>query len=67
MGGTVTGEEASALFQLRYRWQGSYFITLSEGTWSARRLDDPAVVLTAGTAQELRRLMQEDDARRRGT
>jgi hypothetical protein len=64
MGGTVTGEEASALFQLRYRWQGSYFITFSESTWSARRLDDPAMVLTAGTAQELRRLMQEDDARR---
>jgi hypothetical protein len=66
MGGTVTGEEASALFQLRYQWQGSYFITLSESTWSAQRLDDPAVVLTAGTAPELRRLMQEDDARRRG-
>lgn len=67
MGGTVTGEEASALFQLRYQWQGSYVITLSESTWSAQRLDDPAVVLTAGTAPELRRLMQEDDAKRRGT
>jgi hypothetical protein len=65
MDGTVTGEEASALFQLRYQWQGSYFITLSERTWRAQRLDDPAVVLTAGTAPELRRLMQEDDARRR--
>jgi hypothetical protein len=65
MGGTVTGEEASALFQLRYQWQDSYFITLSESTWSAQRLDDPATVLTAGTGPELRRLVQDDDRRRR--
>ena len=61
----MTGEEASALFQLRYQWQSSYFITLSESTWNARRLDDPATVLTAGTPPELRRLVQDDDARRR--
>jgi hypothetical protein len=62
----VTSEEASALFQLRYQWQGAYLITLSGGIWSAQRLDDPAPSLTAGTAQELRTLMQEDDAGRHG-
>ncbi len=60
----MTSEEASAVFQLRYRWQGAYLITLSRRIWSAQRLDDPATVLTAGTAPELRRLMEEDDAGR---
>jgi hypothetical protein len=60
----MTSEEASALFQLRYQWQEAYRITLSRGIWSAQRLDDPATVLTAGTAPELRGLIQEDDAGR---
>jgi hypothetical protein len=64
MGGTMTSEEASALFQLRYQWQDTYLITLSGGIWSAQRLDDPATVLAAGTGPELRRLIQEDDAGR---
>ncbi len=35
----VTGEEATALFQLRCQWQG-YVIALRDGVWSASRNDD---------------------------
>jgi hypothetical protein len=60
----VTSEEATALFQLRCRWQGTYTIALREGVWSAWRLDDPATILTADTAPALRELLRDDYAAR---
>ncbi len=54
----VTGEDATALFQLRCQWQGAYVIGLCDGVWSASRNNDPTVVLTADTAPELRELLQ---------
>jgi hypothetical protein len=58
----VTGEEATALFQLRCQWQGSYVIALRDGVWSASRYDDPTTILTADTAPELCELMQDGAA-----
>jgi hypothetical protein len=56
----MTGEEATALFELRCLWQQAYAITLSEGVWTARRQDNPAQVLTASTATELRWQIRND-------
>ena len=58
----MTSEEATALFRLRYQWQDTYAIALRDGVWTASRCDDPTTVLTADTAPELRRLMQDDYA-----
>jgi hypothetical protein len=60
--GQLTSEDATALFQLRCRWQDIYTVALRDGTWSAWRLDNPASILTADTAPELRELLREDNA-----
>jgi hypothetical protein len=58
----ATSDEATALFRLRCQWQHSYLITLRDGVWSASRYEDPATILTADTAPELRQIMQDDAA-----
>jgi hypothetical protein len=58
--GPVTSEEATALFHLRCLWQNSYMITFSDGAWTARRHYNPAKVLTAGNAPDLRWAIRTD-------
>jgi len=56
----VTGEEATDLLHLRGLWQQAYAITVTGSTWTARRHDDPARVLTADTAAGLRWQIRTD-------
>jgi hypothetical protein len=48
------------LLQLRGLWQEAYAVTVSGGTWTARRRDDPGRVLTADTAARLRWQIRTD-------
>lgn len=61
----MTSEDATALFQLRCRWQDIYTIALRDDIWSAWRLDSPVTILTADTAPELRELLRDDYAAQR--
>jgi hypothetical protein len=56
----VTSEDATDLLHLRGLWQQAYAITVSGGTWTARRLGDPGRVLTADTAAGLRWQIRTD-------
>jgi len=60
----MTSEEATALFRLRCIWEHAYRVEFREGVWSARRLSDPTVILTADTGLELGDLMRHDHAER---
>jgi hypothetical protein len=56
----VTSEEATDLLDLQCRWRDAYAITFSDEVWAARRHGNPATVLTADTAPELRWLIRTD-------
>jgi hypothetical protein len=56
----VTSEAAIDLLHLRSLWQQAYTITMSDGTWTARRHDNPARILTAPTAADLRWQLRND-------
>jgi hypothetical protein len=49
---------------LRLHWDEFYEIRVSDGVWLAARLDDPACLLTAGSAAGLRDQLREDYAGR---
>jgi hypothetical protein len=55
----VTEDDARALWRLRNRWMGTYMITLPRGLWQAIRYGAQES-LTAGTASELGRKIQQD-------
>jgi hypothetical protein len=51
----------TALTDLHYHWGSAYWIQLVDGeTWVASPLVDPATLLSAGTADELRQLIRRD-------
>jgi hypothetical protein len=56
----VTSEDATALLHLRCLWDSAYAISLTDGIWAARHRDNPARILTADTAPELRWLLRAD-------
>lgn len=56
----MTSDEATDLLHLRCLWQEAYAITMSDGVWIARRHDNPARVLTARTAPDLRWQIRND-------
>jgi hypothetical protein len=56
----VTSEDATALLHLRCVRDGAYAISVSDGIWVARRLDNPTRILAADTAPELRWLLRAD-------
>jgi len=58
----VTSEEAADLLQLRGLWPEARAITLADGVWTACRHDNPARVLTSGTAPGLRWQIRNDDS-----
>jgi hypothetical protein len=60
----VTSEDVPALPGLRCLWHSAYAISVTDGIWVARRLDNPTRILTADTAPELRWLLRADDGRR---
>jgi hypothetical protein len=55
----MTEDEARALWRLRNRWLGTYQISLPRGQWAAARYGQRQL-LTAGTAEELGRLVEAD-------
>ncbi len=64
----MTGPDAgqrAALAELRGLWQGEYWITCDGGAWRASPHRARHVVLSAGSAAELRGMIQKDYARRR--
>ena len=58
------GASSPALADLRADWQDRYYVTLSDGLWSASPFADRTVVLTAGSASELTVAVQNDHAER---
>ncbi|HUA27293.1 MAG TPA: hypothetical protein VMC03_00275 [Streptosporangiaceae bacterium] len=58
----MTSEEATDLFHLSGLWQNAYIITLTNGTWTARRHENPAQILTADSASGLRWQIRNDFA-----
>jgi hypothetical protein len=56
----VTSEDANDLLHLRCLWQEAYAITLNDGIWTAHRHDNPAQILTADTAPDLRWQIRAD-------
>ncbi len=57
-------EDQAALTRLRWHWDGAYAVNCDGGSWTAIPAAAPEAVLTAGTAMELRTLMQDDYAAR---
>lgn len=56
------GDEAS-LRDLSYHWEGAYGFAVIDGVWTATPAGDPAGILTADTAFDLRELVRADYAR----
>lgn len=63
----MTGDPAlerlrhDALASLHYHWGSAYWVQLiDDETWIASPYRDPATLLTAGTADELRQLIRRD-------
>ena len=61
----LTREEQTSLISLSWHWEGSYTFQVVDGIWQATPLDDPAGMLTADTAEDLRHQVRMDHARRR--
>jgi hypothetical protein len=58
-------EHEADLIGLRWNWEGAYTFTLSsDGIWTATVVGDPATILTADTADELRQMVRADYAGR---
>jgi hypothetical protein len=58
----LTGDDRESLVWLRTHWDGHYVIGLADGVWRAGRVSNPAVVLTADTARDLRDMLKDDYA-----
>jgi hypothetical protein len=61
----LSQEDREQLIRLRWRWEKSYDIDCDGGTWTARRRDDPGVVLTEPSSQKLGLAVKDDSARRK--
>lgn len=60
----LDGETQTALNALRWHWEQAYAINCDGHGWTAIPVAEPAAVLTAGSATELRTAMQHDYAAR---
>jgi hypothetical protein len=58
----LTGDDHRSLIWLQTNWGGYYMISLADGVWRAVRISNPAVVLTADSARQLRDLLRDDHA-----
>jgi hypothetical protein len=64
-GATVlTLEEELDLTGIRWHWGSAYGVGLGDGVWTAIPHVEPATVLTADSADELRALIRADYTRR---
>ena len=60
----LTHEEQMDLCGLRWHWDTAYSIGLDDGIWTAVPHLDPAVLITADTADELRAMIRADYTQR---
>ena len=56
----LSREDQDDLAGLAWNWEGAYDFKVADGVWVATSLADPATVLTADSADELRRLVRAD-------
>lgn len=61
----LTAEQREQLIRLRWLWEKGYDISTDGETWTAKRLDDPEVVLTEPSSQKLWLALKDDNARRK--
>jgi hypothetical protein len=60
----LTREEEMDLTGLRWHWDTAYSIGLGDGIWTAVPHVEPATILTADSADELRALIRADYTQR---
>lgn len=60
----LTPEEQTDLISLTFHWDTAYRFEVVDGVWRATPHGDPATVLTADTARDLRQLVRDDYAAR---
>lgn len=58
----LTKEEQSDLLNLAWNWDTVYRFEVIDGVWKAILALDPAIVLTADSADDLRQKVREDYA-----
>ena len=56
----MTAEEEAALTDLGHHWGHVYAIAMCDGIWTAQPYDRPASILTADSADQLRKLIRQD-------
>jgi hypothetical protein len=61
----LSREEQEDLAGLDWNWSGAYTFQVADGVWVATSVSNPAAVLTADSADELRRLVRADYFTRR--
>jgi hypothetical protein len=57
-------DDEDDLAGLQWNWQGAYSFNVIDGVWTATVVGDPATVLTADAADELRQQVRADYQRR---
>jgi hypothetical protein len=60
----LSREDQTSLIELSWHWEGAYTFQVTDGLWKAVPAADPAAVLTANTAWELREQIRADYAAR---
>ena len=58
----MASPERESLVWLQTNWGDYYVIKFADGVWSADRVSNPAMILTADSARELRDKMRDDYA-----
>jgi hypothetical protein len=64
-GNGLSSEDKEQLIRLRWLWEKSYEISTDGGTWTARRLTGPELVLTEPSSHRLWLAIKDDNARRK--
>src|SRR5258708_27327396 len=63
-GAMLSREDQDDLAGLEWNWENAYTFAVTDGIWTATAVDRPATMLTADTADDLRRLVRADYAGR---
>jgi hypothetical protein len=60
----MDAEQQAMLNEIRYHWQDAYYVSYTDGVWSASPFDDRTVLITADSGMELRTKIRYDYAER---
>jgi hypothetical protein len=63
----LSKEDQSSLLDLAWHWESAYTFTVIEGVWQAVPAVDASAVLTADTAEQLRKKVRDDYASRQAS